>query len=123
MERLKQLAETLANLTVLEANKLGEILKEDHGIEPTQNTIVYQEEVVEEVEQEQTEFDVILKSIGKASKLHTVKLVKDLTSLGLRDAKDLVDSAPVKVKEGVSKSEAEELEKQFDEIGAETEIK
>ena len=123
-KNLKQIAETLVNLTILEAKELGKILKEEHNIKPSVQEVhlghvpIYEEEVAV-----QTEFDVILKSIGSGSKLAVIKLVKELTSLGLREAKELVDSAPEMVREKVSESEAKELERQFQEIGVEIEIK
>jgi len=123
-ENLRQIAETLINLTILEARELGRILKEEHGIKPAvqqahlNHVPVYEEEVAV-----QTEFDVIIKSVGSGSKLAVVKLVKELTSLGLREAKELVDSAPAMVREQVSESEDRELERQFEEIGVEIEIK
>jgi len=121
-ENLKQIAETLINLTILEARELGRILKEDYGIKPAvQQAHLSYVPAYEEVEV-QTEFDVILKSIGTGSKLAVVKLVKELTSLGLREAKELVDSAPAMVREQVSESEANELERQFQDIGVEIEI-
>lgn len=125
MADLKKLAEELVNLTVKDVNELASILKEEYGIEPAAAAAVAvaagpvaEAEAVEE----KTEFDVILKAAG-ASKLAVVKLVKDLTGAGLKDAKDLVDSAPKPVKEGISKDEAEALAKQLQEAGAEVEIK
>ncbi len=125
MAELKDFAEQLVNLTVKEVNELADILKEEYGIEPAAAAVA----VVgggaagggEEVE-EQTEFDVILKAAG-GSKLAVVKLVKELTGLGLKDAKGLVDGAPAPVKEGVSKDEAEALKAQLEEAGAEVELK
>jgi len=124
MEKLKQMAETLINLTILEARELGRILKEDHGIKSAVQKAhlghvpLYDEKVIV-----QTEFDVIIESIGSGSKLAIVKLVKELTSLGLRESMDLVNSAPITLKEKVSESEAKELEKKFENIGAEIKIK
>ncbi len=127
MADLKAFAEQLVNLTVKEVNELAAILKDEYGIEPAAAAAV----VVAgnagggeaaEAPAEQTAFDVILKSAG-ASKLAVVKLVKDLTGLGLKEAKDLVDGAPKAIKEGVSKDEAEGLKKSLVEAGAEVEIK
>ena len=120
---LKQIAETLVNLTILEARELSRIIREEHGIKPkVQQVHLGFVPQVEDIP-EQTEFDVIINSIGTASKLTVVKLVKELTSLGLRESKNLVDSAPVAIKEKVSKSEADEFERQFDEIGVDVEVK
>ena len=125
MADLKQLAEDLVNLTVKDVNELATILKDEYGIEPAAAAVAVAGPVgggdAPAVE-EQTEFDVILKS-GGASKLAVVKLVKDLTGNGLKEAKDLVDGAPQPVKEGVSKDEAEALKKQLEEAGAEVELK
>ncbi len=127
MAELKELAEQLVNLTVKEVNELAEILKEEHGIEPAAAAAVAVApgagggEGGGEVE-EKTEFDVVLKAPGQ-SKLAVVKLVKELTSLGLKEAKELVDSAPKAIKEGVTKDEAEALQKQLEEAGAEVEVK
>ncbi len=125
MADLKEFAEQLVNLTVKEVNELAEILKEEHGIEPAAAAPVAVAaagaEGGEQAE-EQTEFDVILKAAG-AKKLAVVKLVKELTSLGLKEAKELVDSAPKPIKEAVTKDEAEGLKKQLEEAGAEVEIK
>jgi large subunit ribosomal protein L7/L12 len=125
MADLKAFADQLVNLTVKEVNELAEILKEEHGIEPAAAAAA----VVagpggggEEAAAEQTEFDVILKSAG-ASKLAVVKLVKELTGLGLKEAKEVVDSAPKAVKEGIAKEDAEGLKKQLEEAGAEVELK
>ncbi|MDP5120998.1 MAG: 50S ribosomal protein L7/L12 [Spirosomaceae bacterium] len=125
MADLKDFAEQLVNLTVKEVNELAAILKDEYGIEPAAAGAVMvagpaggDAEAVEE----KTSFDVILKAAG-ASKLQVVKLVKDLAGLGLKDAKDLVDSAPKAVKEGIAKDEAEALKKQLEEAGAEVEIK
>jgi large subunit ribosomal protein L7/L12 len=125
MADLKQLAEELVNLTVKEVNELAKILKDDYGIEPTAAAVAVaapaggNEVVVEAV---QTEFDVILK-FGGQSKLQVVKLVKELTGLGLKEAKEVVDAAPKAIKEKVSKEEAEALKAQLEEAGAEVEIK
>lgn len=124
MADLKQFAEQLVNLTVKEVNELADILKNEYGIEPAAAVAVAGPAVVAEVEavEEQTEFNVILKAAG-ASKLAVVKLVKELTGLGLKEAKDVVDNAPSAVKEGVSKEEAEGLKKALEEAGAEVELK
>lgn len=122
MADLKQFAEQLVNLTVKEVNDLATILKDEYGIEPAAAAAVVSgggDAVVEEV---QTEFTVILKAAG-ASKLAVVKLVKELTGLGLKEAKEVVDSAPSPVKEGVTKEEAEGLKKALEEAGAEVELK
>jgi len=124
MADLKEFAEQLVNLTVKEVNELANILKEEYGIEPAAAAAVVAgpaDGAGEEAE-EQTEFDVILKAAG-ASKLKVVKLVKELTSLGLKEAKELVDSAPKAIKEGVAKDEAESLKSQLEEAGAEVEVK
>jgi large subunit ribosomal protein L7/L12 len=127
MANLTQLAEQLVNLTVKEVKELTDILKDQYGIEPAAAGAV----VVAgggagasdaPAEEEKTSFDVILKAAG-AQKLAVVKLVKDLTGLGLKEAKDLVDAAPKPVKEGVAKDEAEALKKSLEEAGAEVEIK
>ncbi len=125
MADLKALAEQLVNLTVKEVNELADILKEEYGIEPAAAAVAVAGPAGAaggEAEEEKTEFDVILKAPG-ASKLAVVKLVKELTGLGLKEAKALVDSAPAPVKEGVSKDEAEGLKKSLEEAGAEVEIK
>jgi len=125
MADLKAFAEQLVNLTVKEVNELAKILKDEYGIEPAAAAPVMvaggaaPEAAVAE---EQTQFDVILKAAGQ-SKLAVVKLVKELTSLGLKEAKELVDAAPKAVKEGISKDEAEALKKHLEEAGAEVEIK
>src|SRR5690554_5694214 len=126
MAELKDIAETLVNLTVKDVNELATILKEEYGIEPAAAAVAVAAGPAGGADapaaEEQTEFDVILKS-GGASKLAVVKLVKDLTGKGLKEAKDLVDGAPQPVKEGVSKDEAEALKKQLEEAGAEVELK
>ena len=123
MADLKQFAEQLVNLTVKEVNELATILKDEYGIEPAAAAVVVAagggEGAAEEV---QTEFTVVLKEVG-ASKLALVKLVKELTGLGLKEAKDVVDSAPSNVKEGVTKEEAEGLKKSLEEAGAVVELK
>ena len=123
MADLKDFAEQLVNLTVKEVNELADILKEEYGIEPAAAAVAVAGGAAggEEAE-EQTEFDVILTAPG-GSKLAVVKLVKELTGLGLKDAKELVDSAPKAVKEGVAKDEAEALKAQLEEAGAEVELK
>lgn len=124
MADLKAFAEQLVNLTVKEVNELAQILKDEYGIEPAAAAVAVAGPTAVAAEQveEKTEFDVILKSAG-ASKLAVVKLVKELTSLGLKEAKELVDSAPQPIKEGVSKDEAEGLKKSLEEAGAEVEVK
>ena len=123
MSDLKNLAETLVNLTVKDVNELAAILKDEYGIEPAAAAVVVSGDAGGgEAAEEKTEFDVILKSAG-ASKLAVVKLVKDLTGAGLKEAKDMVDGAPTAIKEGVSKDEAEALKKQLEEAGAEVELK
>ncbi len=124
MADLKAFAEQLVNLTVKEVNELAQILKDEYGIEPAAAAPIAVAAAGDAAEaaEEQTQFDVILKAAGP-SKLAVVKLVKELTSLGLKEAKELVDSAPKAIKEGVTKDEAESLKKQLDEAGAEVEIK
>ncbi|MFP4090942.1 MAG: 50S ribosomal protein L7/L12 [Cyclobacteriaceae bacterium] len=125
MADLKEFAEQLVNLTVKEVNELANILKEEYGIEPAAAAApvaVAGGGGEAAAEEEKTSFDVILKSPG-GSKLAVVKLVKELTGLGLKEAKELVDSAPKEIKQGVSKDEAEGLKKQLEEAGAEVEVK
>ena len=126
MADLKAFAEQLVNLTVKEVNELAEILKEEYGIEPAAAaaTVVAAAPGADagDAAEAQTEFDVIIKSAGQ-SKLAVVKLVKELTSLGLKEAKELVDSAPKAIKEGITKDEADALQKQLEEAGAEVEVK
>ena len=126
MADLKDFAEQLVNLTVKEVNELADILKEEYGIEPAAAAAVAVAGPAgggeEGGAEEKSEFDVILNAPG-GSKLAVVKLVKELTGLGLKDAKELVDSAPKAVKEGVAKDEAEALKKQLEEAGAEVELK
>jgi large subunit ribosomal protein L7/L12 len=125
MADLKAFAEQLVNLTVKEVNELAAILKDEYGIEPAAAAPVMVAgggAAVAEAPAEKTSFDVILKAAG-ANKLAVVKLVKDLTGLGLKEAKDLVDTAPKPVKEAVSKEDAENLRKQLAEAGAEVEVK
>ncbi|KAF2515153.1 50S ribosomal protein L7/L12 [Flavobacterium foetidum] len=123
MADLKQFAEQLVNLTVKEVNELATILKDEYGIEPAAAAVVVAAGGGEgAAEEAQTEFTVVLKDAG-ASKLAVVKLVKELTGLGLKEAKDVVDGAPANVKEGVSKEEAEGLKKALEEAGASVELK
>jgi large subunit ribosomal protein L7/L12 len=126
MADLKAFAEQLVNLTVKEVNELAAILKEEYGIEPAAAAVAVAAPAAggdaAPAAEEKTSFDVILKSAG-AQKLAVVKLVKDLASLGLKEAKDLVDAAPKAVKEGVSKEEANALKTQLEGAGAEVEIK
>ncbi len=123
MAELKDFAEQLVNLTVKEVNELATILKDEYGIEPAAAAVaVAGPAAAGEAADEQTEFDVILKAAG-SSKLAVVKLVKELTGLGLKEAKGIVDSAPAPIKEGVSKDEAEGLVKSLEEAGAEVELK
>ncbi len=126
MADLKAFAEQLVNLTVKEVNELAQILKEEYGIEPAAAAVAVAAGPAAggaaEAAEEKTSFDVILKSAG-ASKLAVVKLVKELTGLGLKEAKELVDSCPKPVKEGVTKDEPEGLKKSLEEAGAEIEVK
>lgn len=124
MADLKKLAEELVNLTVKEVNELAGILKSEYGIEPAAAAVAVAAgpAAAAEAVEEKSSFDVILKSAG-ANKLAIVKLVKELTGLGLKEAKDIVDAAPAPVKEGVAKEEAESLKKQLTEAGAEVELK
>jgi large subunit ribosomal protein L7/L12 len=123
MADLKAFAEQLVNLTVLEVNELAKILKDEYGIEPAAAVVVSGGGGDgPAAAEEKSTFDVILKSPGGA-KLAIVKLVKDLTGLGLKEAKDLVDGAPKPVKEGIAKDEAEAIKKQLEEAGAEVELK
>ncbi len=126
MADLKEFAEQLVNLTVKEVNELADILKDEYGIEPAAAAVAVAAggggAEAGEAAEEKSEFDVILTAAG-GSKLAVVKLVKELTGLGLKDAKDIVDSAPKAVKEGVSKDEAEGIKKSLEEAGAEVELK
>ena len=123
MADIKALAEELVNLTVKDVQELATILKEEYGIEPAAATVVaVAGPAAGAAEAEQTEFDVILKSAG-AAKLGVVKAVKEATGLGLKESKEIVDKAPVAVKEKVSKAEAEALKAALEEAGAEVEIK
>ena len=124
MADLKAFAEQLVNLTVKEVNELAQILKDEYGIEPAAAAVAVAAGPVAaaEVVEEKSSFDVVLKSTG-ANKLAIVKLVKELTGLGLKEAKDLVDAAPSVIKEGVTKDEADALNKALTEGGAEVELK
>jgi len=125
MADVKAIADQLVELTVKEVNELLDILKEEHGIEPAAAAVAVAGPAAgggEAAAEEKTEFDVILTAPGGA-KLQIVKLVKDLTGLGLKEAKAVVDSAPSPVKEGVSKEEAESIKSQLEEAGAEVELK
>ncbi|WP_298319934.1 50S ribosomal protein L7/L12 [uncultured Aquimarina sp.] len=124
MADLKEFAEQLVNLTVKEVNELADILKDEYGIEPAAAAVAVAGPGAPgaEAAEEKTEFDVILKAAGGA-KLAVVKLVKELTGLGLKEAKGLVDDAPSAIKEGIAKDEAEALKAQLEEAGAEVELK
>ena len=126
MADLKDFAEQLVNLSVKDVNELATILKEEYGIEPAAAAVVASGPAAagaaDSGGEDKTEFDVILKAAGGA-KLKVVKAVKELTGLGLKEAKDIVDSAPKTVKEGVSKEEAEGIQKALEEAGAEVELK
>ena len=125
MADIKNLGDSLVNLTVKEVNELANYLKEEYGIEPAAAAVAVAAHAAgggEAAAEEKSSFDVILKSAG-ASKLAVVKVVKELTGLGLKEAKDAVDAAPAPIKEGVSKDEAEALKKQLEEAGAEVELK
>ena len=126
MADLKALAEELVNLTVKEVNELAQILKDEYGIEPAAAAVAVAGPAgggdAPAAAEEKTSFDVILKEAG-GQKLAVVKLVKDLTGLGLKEAKDLVDGAPKELKAGVTKDEAEALKKQLEEAGAVVEVK
>ncbi len=126
MADLKDFAEKLVNLTVKEVNELADILKDEYGIEPAAAAVAVAGggggAEGGDATEEKSEYDVVLKAPGGA-KLAVVKLVKELTGLGLKDAKEIVDSAPKAVKEGVSKDEAEGIKKSLEEAGAEVELK
>ncbi len=126
MANINELGDSLVNLTVKEVQELADYLKETYGIEPAAAAVAVAAGPGagggDEAAEEQSEFDVILKAAG-GSKLAVVKLVKELTGLGLKDAKEKVDSAPAPIKEGVAKDEAEALKKQLEEAGAEVELK
>ena len=126
MSDVKKIAEELVNLTVKDVNELATILKDEYGIEPAATAVAVAGPAAggtgDDAGEEKSEFDVILKAAGGA-KLKVVKTVKELTGLGLKEAKDIVDSAPKAVKEGVSKDEAEGIKKSLEEAGAEVELK
>ena len=125
MADIKDFAEKLVNLTVKEVNELAEILKTEYGIEPAAAAVASAGPAAagsSDSGEEKSEFDVVLNAAG-GSKLAVVKLVKELTGLGLKEAKELVDNAPSKIKEGVSKDEAEGFKKSLEEAGAEVELK
>ena len=127
MADLKEFAEQLVNLTVKEVNELADILKDEYGIEPAAAAVAVAGPAAGDADgeggaEEKSEFDVVITAPG-ASKLKVVKLVKELTGLGLKEAKEIVDSAPKAVKEGVAKDEAEALKAQLEEVGAEVELK
>ena len=124
MADLKAFAEQLVNLTVKEVNELAEILKNEYGFEPAAAAVAVAAPAAggAAAAEEKTSFDVVLKAAG-ANKLAVVKLVKELTGLGLKEAKDMVDGAPSTIKEGLAKDEAENLKKQLAEAGAEVELK
>ncbi|NDW09536.1 50S ribosomal protein L7/L12 [Dysgonomonas sp. 520] len=125
MADIKAIAETLVNLTVKEVSELAEILKTEYGIEPAAAAVAVAAGPAAgaaEAAEEKTAFDVILKAAG-ANKLAVVKAVKELTGLGLKEAKDIVDAAPSELKKGVTKDEADALKKQLEEAGAEIELK
>ena len=126
MADLKEMAEALVNLTVKDVNELANILKEEYGIEPAAAAVAVAGGAAagggDAGGEEKNEFDVILKAAG-GSKLAVVKLVKELTGAGLKEAKEMVDGAPATLKEGVAKDEAEGLKKSLEEAGAEVEIK
>ena len=126
MADIKSIADQLVNLTVKDVSELANILKDEYGIEPAAATVVSTAAAGGgaggEVAEEKTNFDIVLKSAG-GSKLGVVKLVKELTGLGLKDAKDMVDGAPKAIKEGVAKDEAEAAKKRLEEAGAEVEVK
>jgi|TARA_B110000285_G_scaffold116963_1_gene132569 large subunit ribosomal protein L7/L12 len=125
MANLKEFAEQLVNLTVKEVNELANILKDEYGIEPAAAAVAVAGPATggeDASAEEKSEFDVILKAAG-GSKLAVVKLVKELTGLGLKEAKELVDAAPSPLKEGIAKDEAEALKNSLEEAGAEVEIK
>ena len=125
MADLKAFAEQLVNLSVKDVNELAKILKDEYGIEPAAAAVAVAAgggAAGEEAAEEQTEFDVVLNGAG-ASKIKVVKAVREITGLGLKDAKDLVDNAPGAIKEGVSKEDAEEMKAKLEEVGADVELK
>ena len=121
MADIKALAEELVNLTVKEVNELATVLKEEYGIEPAAAAVAVAAPGAAAAAEEKSSFDVVLKSAG-AAKLQVVKAVKEACGLGLKEAKDLVDGVPSKLKEGVGKEEAEALKKALEEAGAEVEL-
>ena len=124
MADIKAIAEDLVNLTVKEVNELATVLKDEYGIEPAAAAVAVAAgpAAAGEAAEEKTSFDVILAEVG-AAKLQVVKAVKEACGLGLKEAKDLVDGAPAKIKEGISKEEAENLKKAIEEAGAKVEVK
>lgn len=122
MADVKAIAETLVNLTVKEVQELATVLKDEYGIEPAAAAVVVSNGGGGDAAAAKTAFDVILVEAG-AAKLGVVKVVKDLTGLGLKEAKDLVDGAPKPVKEGIAKEEAESIKKALEEAGAKVEVK
>ena len=124
MADIKAIAEELVNLTVKEVNELATVLKEEYGIEPAAAAVAVAAgpAAAGEAAEEKTSFDVILAEVG-AAKLQVVKAVKEACGLGLKEAKDLVDGVPAKIKEGISKEEAENLKKAIEEAGAKVELK
>ena len=122
MADVKKLAEELVSLTVKQVQELADVLKADYGIEPAAAAVVVAAGGGAAAAEEKTAFDVILTNAG-ASKLNVVKIVKDITGFGLKEAKDLVDGAPKAVKEGVSKAEADDIAGKLKEAGAEVEVK
>jgi large subunit ribosomal protein L7/L12 len=127
MADIKKIADQLVNLTVKDVSELVNILKDEYGIEPVAAATVVSTAADGEADggeavEEKTNFDIVLKSVG-ASKLAVIKLVKELTGLGLKDAKDMVDGAPKAIKEGIAKDEAEAAKKRLEEAGAEVELK
>ena len=124
MADIKAIAEELVNLTVKEVNELATVLKDEYGIEPAAAAVAVAAPAAgaAEAAEEKTSFDVILAEVGGA-KLQVVKAVKEACGLGLKEAKDLVDGAPAKIKEGISKEEAENLKKAIEEAGAKVEVK
>ena len=125
MADIKKFAEELVNLTVKEVQELAQVLKDEYGIEPAAAAVAVAAPAAGSAaaaEAEQTQFDVVLTSVGQA-KLQVVKAVKELTGLGLKEAKELVDKAPCAIKEKISKAEAEQMKAQLEEVGGEVEIK
>ena len=125
MADLKDFAEQLVNLTVKEVNELADILKDEYGIEPAAAAVAVAGPAAggdAEAAEEKTEFDVVMSSFG-ANKVAVIKAVRTITGLGLKEAKDLVESAPAPIKEGASKAEAEDIQKQLEEAGASVELK